>query len=636
MINKVIKYFTKYPLAHRITIIVILTSFMLTVITAILLTISDYQTELKNLKSRLEQVESVEIPSLTKSLWHLNREQIESQLLGILNLQDITYEQLEIYGGETIVLGHVVDENNALTQSYLIEFSQNETSYELGRLTVVADLNNLQQRVKSRLFINLLISTIQVFLLAGIILFVIDRLFTKPLIEVIQFAEKLDLDHLNDPLILHKSRFSAADNELDLVARRLNELLLRLKSDLEEQKTMAAALIESENKYREIFNATNEAIIIQDASDGTVLQVNNTMLTMFGYSEESEVIGRSVDSFSSNRNEFTKSNANKKIQKTRTGEAQIFEWQARKKNGDLFWVEISIRNVTINRISRILAVIRDITESKRNNYLLQSQNEELLIQRRALEDAEAQLRELNLDLEKRVKERTIQLADLNEELESFSYSVAHDLKAPLRNINAYSTIILHDYRNDLDVTVLGYIENILSTTKKMTGLIEDLLKLSKVNRSEIKPEKINLTPLALDILNGFQRDQPDRQVEISVATLLSATADPNLIVIALDNLLRNAWKFTSKLANARIEVGCFEKDEKSIFFVRDNGVGFEQIHAEKMFKPFERLHSSKDFEGTGIGLAITKRIITRHHGRIWAEGEPEKGATIYFTLSDNQ
>jgi light-regulated signal transduction histidine kinase (bacteriophytochrome) len=226
-----------------------------------------------------------------------------------------------------------------------------------------------------------------------------------------------------------------------------------------------------------------------------------------------------------------------------------------------------------------------------------------------------------------------ELAAVNKELESFSYSVSHDLRAPLRSIDGFSQAILEDYTDKLDEQGRNYLQRVRSNTQKMGELIDDLLKLSRVTRSEMKLEMVNLSTLAQSIATEVQKTQPERQVEFVISPGLSAKGDERLLHILLENLLGNAWKFTAKHPQARIAFGSTQVGGKQVFFVRDDGAGFDMTYADKLFAPFQRLHSEGEFPGIGIGLATAQRIIHRHGGRVWAEGEIEKGATFYFTLA---
>lgn len=232
-----------------------------------------------------------------------------------------------------------------------------------------------------------------------------------------------------------------------------------------------------------------------------------------------------------------------------------------------------------------------------------------------------------------LSQQTLQLEAANKELESFSYSVSHDLQAPLRIINGFSQVIWENYQPNLDDRGKHYLQRIKANSEKMSDLIDALLKLSRVTRSQMKSVEVNLTKIAWGIAEELQQQDPARQVEFTIADNLIAKGDPQLLTIVLDNLLNNAWKYTSKRSQAKIEFEAMaDGDDKLIFYVRDNGAGFDLEYADKLFTAFKRLHSLDEFPGTGIGLATVKRIIYRHGGRVWANGESDRGATIYFSL----
>ena len=242
--------------------------------------------------------------------------------------------------------------------------------------------------------------------------------------------------------------------------------------------------------------------------------------------------------------------------------------------------------------------------------------------------AEARVLELTGEL----GERAFELAATNQELEAFAYSVSHDLRAPLRAVDGFSQALLEDYDDRLDDTGRHYLERLRAGSQRMGRLIDDLLLLSRIGRQEMGCGPVDLTAEACKIAEHLQALAPEREVEFVAAEGLSVEGDVQLLRVALENLLGNAWKFTSGHPTARIELGTMESDGEPVYFVRDDGAGFDTAYAGKLFAPFQRLHTESEFEGTGIGLATVQRIIRRHGGRIWAEAEVEKGATVYFTI----
>jgi len=260
----------------------------------------------------------------------------------------------------------------------------------------------------------------------------------------------------------------------------------------------------------------------------------------------------------------------------------------------------------------VLLAIEDITEQQR---------------------AKVELRLLNKELEKRVVERTAELESANQELEAFCYSVSHDLRAPLRAIDGFSQQLLTGHSGQLDELANHYLGRIRNGSQRMGQLIDDLLKLSRLTRSRMRAEKVNLSALAQQVADEYHEAEPDRDVQVDIQPNLIVRGDPQLLRVVLVNLLGNARKFTSKCSSPLIEFGKTKWKDQTAFFVRDNGAGFDMTYSNKLFGAFQRLHGEHEFPGTGIGLATVKRIIRRHGGEVGAESAVDQGATFYFTLS---
>jgi signal transduction histidine kinase len=252
--------------------------------------------------------------------------------------------------------------------------------------------------------------------------------------------------------------------------------------------------------------------------------------------------------------------------------------------------------------------------------------------REARQQAEAEISILNRELESRVRERTAQLVLVNQELEAFSYSVSHDLRAPLRGIDGWTLAFLEDYGQGLDDQGRTYLDQVRTETQHMGQLIDDMLSLSRVGRVEMQRETVDLSALARAIAGRLRETGPERRVEFVIQVGLTVVGDPHLLENALFNLLDNAWKFTGKHPGGVIEFGRITQEGHPVFFVRDNGAGFDPAYADKLFGAFQRLHKASEFPGTGIGLATVQRILHRHGGRVWAEAAVDQGAAFYFTL----
>jgi PAS domain S-box-containing protein len=332
--------------------------------------------------------------------------------------------------------------------------------------------------------------------------------------------------------------------------------------------------------------------------DGVFRRVNRSWEGALGYSREELTRTPFVELVHPEDREPTVAEFERQVQR---GESVIsFENRYRHKDGSWRWLQWSSMPDLPNQ--QVLAVARDVTEQRRR------QDELLHAQQRA--EAAAK------------------------ELESFSYSVAHDLRSPLRSLDGFSQALLEDYGDALDETGRHYLLRIRNGAQRMGDLIDDLLTLSRITRAELVRQPVDLSALVRSVAEEVARHEPEREVEVTVADDARASADPRLLRVALENLLANAWKFTRGREPARVEFGLEDGGGTPAYFVRDNGVGFDMKYADKLFAPFQRLHSAREFEGTGVGLATVARVVRRHGRRVWAEAEPERGATFRFTLPD--
>jgi signal transduction histidine kinase len=292
---------------------------------------------------------------------------------------------------------------------------------------------------------------------------------------------------------------------------------------------------------------------------------------------------------------------------------------ARPEGDAVLWHETRARLFTdASGRRRVVGTLRDVT----------AEVEAGTRERRAHDE----VRQLNEQLERRVEERTVALTSANRELESFCYSVSHDLRAPLRSIDGFSQALLEDYGAGLDDGARNYLNIVRTETQRMGHLIDDLLNLSRVTRAEMNPAVVDLAAVAREVIDAHRRRDAARQVEVTIDSDLRCAGDEGLLRIVLDNLVANAWKFTRTRPVAHIEIGRAATDHGPAFFVRDDGVGFDMRYTRKLFEPFQRLHSMLQFEGTGIGLATVKRIVHKHGGQVWADGQVDVGATFFWTL----
>jgi len=371
------------------------------------------------------------------------------------------------------------------------------------------------------------------------------------------------------------------------------------------------------------------------------LAVNNAYCQMSGYTKK-ELLGMNVTELDAIE---TTTETTVHLQKFKEVGEDRFESKHRRKDGTIIDLEISVQ-YREDKGGQLVVFLRDITERKQaedNILLSQAKLEEALEgsnrSRKALlsvlEDQrriQQEINTLNAELEHRVEERTSQLEAANKELEAFSYSVSHDLRAPLRHINGFISLFLENKKTEITEEELGYLNIVSNSAQEMGNLIDALLSFSRLNRAEIQKTLIDSKPMISHLLEMFTEELKSRKIEIQINELLPALGDYQLIKQVWMNLLSNAIKYTSKKNVAIIEIGSLEHDSEIVFFVKDNGAGFNMKYGDKLFGVFQRLHKPRDFEGIGIGLANVNRIITRHGGRCWANGELNQGATFYFSL----
>jgi PAS domain S-box-containing protein len=344
----------------------------------------------------------------------------------------------------------------------------------------------------------------------------------------------------------------------------------------------------------------------------TITFWNKASKALYGWSDE-EVMGRKLKEIMTHFNLQSQPNEVRKYIKK--GESWSKETNVLKKDGLPIPVHVTYTPILDENgnLKGAIGISYDISERKKS------------------EDA---IKKMNTDLEQSVILRTQQLEYANKELEAFTYSVSHDLRAPLRNINGWGQVLMEEYKAKLDENGVKYLDRVLAETLRMNNLIDDLLKLSRVTIAEKKRETVDLTAIALNIVRRLKDKPINHKLEFNIQPGIVAIGDPRLLDIALTNLLENSYKFTGKLPHAIIEFGMSEMERKTVYWVKDNGVGFDMENSKNLFGVFQRMHNQNEFPGTGIGLATVQRIIHRHDGVIWADSKLNGGTTFFFTIPD--
>jgi PAS domain S-box-containing protein len=367
------------------------------------------------------------------------------------------------------------------------------------------------------------------------------------------------------------------------------------------------ALHKDEQKFRNLLESAPDAIVIMN-SRGEIHLVNAQTEKLFGYKRE-ELLGLAVEVLipESRRAQHLPYRDEYLCSSRKRPMGQGLELWGRRKDGSLLPVEISLSLLETSEGTLITSVIRDVTEHRR---------------------AEDRVRQLNTELNQRLTDLSV----VNKELESFSYSVSHDLRAPLRHIDGFARILKEEHAAVLSDDAHRYLDRVLQASNRMGQLVDDLLNLSKIGRKELVRQRTKLGDLLRQVMTELPAEATSRNIEWRIDPLPEMDCDAGLVKLVLSNLLSNAVKFTRLQQHAMIDVGTREMNGKTAFYVRDNGVGFDPRYADKLFGAFQRLHREEQFEGTGVGLATVQRVIHRHGGKVWAESEPDRGATFFFTL----
>jgi len=373
--------------------------------------------------------------------------------------------------------------------------------------------------------------------------------------------------------------------------------------DITEHKQLEHALRESEERLRELVQQASDGIFIANI-DGQYIDVNIAGCKLLGYTRE-EIIGKTILDLIPPDETDRLLKSKEQLLKGRT---HVAEWSLRRKDGTVLPVEVSAKILPDGRWQ---GIVRDISE------------------RKAIEQ---QLRNYREQLEERVAQRTAALEASYREMETFSYSIAHDLRTPLRTITSFSQILEADAGPKLSETEREDLQRVINAGKYMSQLIDDILGLARISRAEFNEVEVDLSGMAISIFDNFRQIHPQRNVQVEIEPGIHCRGDAQLLRTVMENLLGNAWKYTGKLSAAHIQFGLMNQDGKKVYFVRDNGVGFDMQYVHKLFTPFGRLHNYDDFEGAGIGLASAQSAIQRHNGKLWAESAPGEGATFYFTL----
>jgi len=433
---------------------------------------------------------------------------------------------------------------------------------------------------------------------AGFLAILVSRKLSRPIEQLVEDVDTIaggDLDHKVRPV---------SGYELSNLAEKIQFMIEKLKEQIRECEI-------KEKRFTDLVQHLPQGVFEADSA-GTIMYANPAAVDLFGYTPEDLKEKMNILDVLVPEDRFRAQENFKAVihgDKTEGG-----EYTGLRKDGSSFPILIynTARKVDGGTVLGSRGTIIDISR---------------------LKDIEREIRQLNIDLERRVAHRTMELEQATSEMEAFTYSVSHDLRAPLRSIDGYSFILQESSKSRLDAKEQHYIDVVRKNIALMDNLINGLLSLSRIGRQDLSREWIDPKPHIIEVVAEMLEQVPDRHIEISVGDLPQCYADTVMLRQLYVNLIGNAVKFTRDTSKPRIEIGALEREAETVYYVQDNGIGFEMKYADQIFRPFQRLHKPDEFEGSGIGLTIVERIVRRHGGKIWAESEPGKGATFYFTLN---
>ena len=606
-------YRPRRGIARRLIVSGVLFSAAITLMTSAIQLYRDYRRDISLIDARLEQIQDVNLKTLNNSLWVADVDEMQTHLSGILRLPDMQY--LEIRDDDKVwVSVGTPQRNNIISHTYPMTKVYRDKRLNIGTLTVVATLEGVYSRLIDQAIVILISNGIKTFLVAGFILYLFQVLVTRHLVRIAEFASNYDMEHPGAKLQLDRHlNAGQSEDELSTVVTAMNTMQENLQQSFSALKKSQAELKNHRDHLEEqvaertkaieqqanIIDQIHDSVVSTDL-EGTITGWNRGAERLFGYTAM-EAIGKPIAFlYPDDEHTYLLDSVIRPLMENGEHESEV---RMQRKNGEDFYAHLS------------LTLMRDDegTPIGMTGYSI-----DITLRKQA--EATAQRKSLELE-------------DANKELESFSYSVSHDLRAPLRSISSFSQIILEDYKNVLDEEGQHLLTRVINNTQRMNELIDDLLELSRLGQKALITEPVNFDDLVAEVVQSLRESSGSLNVECELAPLGTVTADQRLLKIVVENLLSNAWKFTSKTGQARIEMGKKIIQNEEVFFIKDNGVGFDMAYADKIFGAFQRLHKSSEFEGTGIGLLTVQRIIHRHGGRVWAEAEPDKGATFYFTLT---
>ena len=573
----------------KLILYIILFSSMITAIVTVIQLYYQYREDKLILDNNIENVNTGYREGITNAVWLDDKVQLNSILDGVVALPDIEYIEVRVNNKVYSSRGSSV-QSNALNSAFPLHYWHDNRLLTIGETYVEADLSAIYHRLLNRAWTILGLNAIKTFIVAIFMYFIFNRLVVSRLDELSRFVRDYDIQDINKELEIESLDNNKHSDEIAEIATALETMRRHLANSVKELLGLKRTL-----------DLSLDSIFMFHADTHKIFYANAGATALLGYTTEELMAMTPMEIC----RELTESLFLELVASdSRSGNAVMdIDTYFQSKQGRIIPVRIVLQYLhPANEVPRYVFMARDVSERLKAQRKIQ-----------------ASLEEANV---------------ANAELESFSYSISHDLRAPLRSIDGFSLLLLQDYSDKLNTEGKYYIQRVRKNAQRMGLLIDDMLSLSQVTRGEFNRKTCDISKMATASIKKLQDYEPDRQVAVDITPGITGSVDKSLFENLLDNLLGNAWKYTSKTKNPHIEFGIMTQGKETIYFVRDNGAGFDMQYADKLFNAFQRLHEDEEFKGTGIGLATVSRILNRHGGRIWAEAEIGKGATFYFTLEN--
>jgi len=579
----------RQKISTKLILYVILFSSMITAIVTLVQLYYQYVEEKTILDTNIKNINTGYRESITNAVWLDDKVQLDSILDGVVALPDIEYIEVRVNNEIYSSRGRIV-ESNALSSSFPLLYRHNNKMLVIGETIVVADLTAIYRRVINHAWTILGLNAIKTTIVALFMYFIFNKLVVSRLESISNFLRRYDIHDINDGSKLEPLVDDKYSDEISEIATALNTMHSQLSLSVKELLGLKQTL-----------DLSLDGVFIFYPDTYRIFYANAGAVALLGYTAE-EIVQLTPMDLS---NDLSESLFKKLASYPASSDGQALDIMTyfKTKQGEVKPVRLVLQYLHPENIEpRFIFMARDISERLKAQAEIQA----------SLEEARA----------------------ANTELESFSYSISHDLRAPLRSIDGFSHLLMHDYGHVIDEEGKYFINRVRKNAQHMGLLIDDLLTLSQVNRGELNREICNLSEMANYAVRKLQDIEPDRSVAVDILPGIFGWVDKPLFQNLLDNLFGNAWKYTGKTEEPRIEFGYEMREKETVYYVRDNGAGFDMKYADKLFHAFQRLHADKEFTGTGIGLATVSRILCRHGGRVWAVAETGKGATFYFTLEE--